>query len=148
MPYTLNLYSAVCQLYLNKAGKKKENPLHLIFHMPFCQLITLISIDISTFSYHWHSFQPSAAELNLSKLIMCYEGHNYRAATIWRTNYKWNLAGCCGPLPGTKAPPCPLSPVCRKAVDSQASPESQKSSGLQNSNAMCWVRESAWNQNS
>ena len=25
MPYTLNLYSAVCQLYLNKTGRKKRN---------------------------------------------------------------------------------------------------------------------------
>ena len=24
MPYTLNIYSAICQLYLNKTGRKKE----------------------------------------------------------------------------------------------------------------------------
>ena len=37
MPHTLNLYSAVCQLYLSKTGRKKYKNYVLPIHRIICQ---------------------------------------------------------------------------------------------------------------
>ena len=62
MLYTLNLYSAICQLYLNKTGSKKGFYFLFIFCIVFLSIIkskvlkSSLIVEFSNFLFHLSQF--------------------------------------------------------------------------------------------